>query len=176
VTHGFWARWSRRVQRRPWLAGGAAVAVLVLLALPFLSLRLAFTDAGTNPPSYTSRQAYDLLAKGFGPGANGPLVVALELPAPGAPRTVAALRADLARQPDVAFASPPQYSPAATAAVLTVIPRTSPQDSRTSAPVQELRDTIVPRATAGTGVRALIGGPTAAWPGPGGSSPRRPPS
>jgi putative drug exporter of the RND superfamily len=162
VTHGFWARWSRRVQRRPWVAGGAAVAVLVLLALPFLSLRLAFTDAGTNPPSYTSRQAYDLLAKGFGPGANGPLVVALKLPARGAPRTVAALRADLARQPDVAFASPPRYSPAATAAVLTVIPRTSPQDSRTSALVQELRDTVVPRATAGTGVRALIGGPSAA--------------
>jgi RND superfamily putative drug exporter len=163
VTHGFWARWSRRVQRRPWLAGGAAVAVLVLLAVPFLSLRLAFTDAGTNPPSYTSREAYDLLAKGFGPGANGPLVVALELPERGGgPHAVFALRADLARQPDVAFASPPRYSPAGTAAVLTVIPRTSPQDASTSALVQDLRDTVVPRATAGTGVRVLIGGPTAA--------------
>jgi RND superfamily putative drug exporter len=162
ATRGFWWTWSRGVQRRPWLAGGAAVAVLMLLALPFLSLRLAFTDAGTDPSSYTSRQAYDLLATGFGPGTNGPLVVALELPGAAGQRTVAALGADLARQPDAAFVSPPRYSRARTAAVLTVVPRTSPQDSRTSALVRSLRDTVVPRATAGTGVTALIGGPTAA--------------
>lgn len=85
---------GRQVQRHPWLAGGAAVAILVLLAVPFTSLRLAFTDAGTNPPSYTSRQAYDLLANGFGPGANGPLVVALALPGgTGQPGAVTTLRA-----------------------------------------------------------------------------------
>ena len=112
-TSGFWWAWSRRVQRHPWLTGGAAVAVLVLLALPFASLRLAFTDAGTEPSSYTSRQAYDLLAHGFGPGANGPLVVALRIPGPAA---VATLRADMARQPDVALVGPPQFSPAGTAA------------------------------------------------------------
>jgi RND superfamily putative drug exporter len=175
-TGGFWWAWSRRVQRHPWLTGSAALAVLVLLALPFGALRLAFTDAGTEPSSYTSRQAYDLLAQGFGPGANGPLVVALQVPRPaglgdpaGAPApvsardsAVAALRADLARQPDVALASPAQFSPAGTAAVLTVIPRTSPQDAQTSALVRSLRDTVVPRATAGTGITALIGGPTAA--------------
>jgi RND superfamily putative drug exporter len=135
---GFWWTWSRRVQRRPWLAGGAAVVLLALIAIPFASLRLAFTDAGTEPSSYTSRQAYDLLVQGFGPGTSGPLVVALQLPGPAGQRTVTALRTDLARQHDVAFVSPPQYSPARNAAVLTVIPR--------------------------------------AWPGPGGSSPRRPPS
>ena len=163
-THGFWARWSRRVQRRPWLAGGAAVAALVLLAVPFLSLRLAFTDAGTDPSSYTSRQAYDLLAQGFGPGTNGPLVMALQLPGagPAARTAVPALRTDLARQRDVAFVSPPRYSPAAAAAVLTVIPRTSPQDASTGSLVQNLRNTVVPEATAGTRVRVLIGGPTAA--------------
>jgi len=161
-THGFWARWSRRVQRRPWLAGGAAVAVLVLLAVPFGSLRLAFTDAGTDPSSYTSRQAYDLLAQGFGAGASGPLAVALQLPGPAGRATVAALRADLVRQADVAFVSPPRYSPGAAAAVLTVIPRTSAQDARTAALVQGLRNTVVPKATAGTQVRVLIGGPTAA--------------
>jgi RND superfamily putative drug exporter len=135
---GFWWTWSRRVQRRPWLAGGAAVVLLALIAIPFASLRLAFTDAGTEPSSYPSRQAYDLLVQGFGPGTSGPLVVALQLPGPAGQRTVTALRTDLARQHDVAFVSPPQYSPARNAAVLTVIPR--------------------------------------AWPGPGGSSPRRPPS
>lgn len=85
----------------------------MLLALPFASLRLAFTDAGTEPSSYTSRQAYDLLAQGFGPGTNGPLVVALRMPAAalGGPAAIAALRSDLASQPDVAQVSPPQFSP-----------------------------------------------------------------
>jgi putative drug exporter of the RND superfamily len=162
LTQGFWWAWARQVQRRPWLACSAALAALALLALPFISLRLAFTDAGTNPASYTSRQAYDLLATGFGPGTNGPLVVALDLPGAGGQDTAAALRTDIARQQDVAYVSPPAYSPDRAAAVLTVIPRTSPQDVRTSALVQRLRDTVVPRATARTGVRALIGGQTAA--------------
>ncbi len=165
---GFWWAWSRRVQRHPWLAGGAAIGVLLVLALPFLSLRLAFTDAGTNPSSYPSRQAYDLLAKGFGPGTNGPLVVALSLSATAGAgtaagqATVTSLGADLAGQADVVDVSPPQCSVNREAAMLTVIPATSPQDSRTSALVQYLRDTVVPRATAGTGVTALIGGQTAA--------------
>jgi len=89
------------------------------------------------------------------------------VPAGAGTGTVAALRGDLTDQPDVASVSPAQYSPAEysparTAAVLTVIPRTSPQDARTSALVHYLRDTVVPRATAGTGVTALIGGQTAA--------------
>ena len=162
ITHGWWWAWSRRVQRRPWLAGTTALALLALLAVPFASLRLAFTDAGTSPASYTSRQAYDLITNGFGPGANGPLLVAVKLPGPGGERTVASLRADLTRQPDVSFVTPPDYNQAKTAAALTVIPRTSPQDARTAALVQRLRQVTVPGATAGTGVRALIGGETAA--------------
>src|SRR6266536_4566634 len=100
-------------------------------AVPFLSLRLAFTDAGTNPASYTSRQAYDLLAKGFSPETNGPLVVAVALPRPADGAPLAVLRADLAGQPDVEYVGPAQYNPGRTAAALTVIPRTSP---RTPAP------------------------------------------
>jgi RND superfamily putative drug exporter len=161
---GFWWKWSRQVQARPWLAGGAAAAALVVLALPVLSLRLAFTDAGTSPAAYTSRHAYDLLADGFGPGSNGPLVVALELPAGAGPShaAVASLRGQLAAQPDVAFVRPPQYDQAGNAGVLTVVPRTSPQDARTSALVQRLRNVVVPGATAHTGVRALVGGETTA--------------
>jgi RND superfamily putative drug exporter len=161
-AHGWWWRWSRQVQRRPWLAGATALAALALLAVPFTSLRLAFTDAGTSPASYTSRQAYDLLTRGFGPGANGPLVVALNLSGPAGQPAVASLRGDLARQPDVLSVTPPHYNPAKTAAVLTVIPRTSPQDARTAALVQRLRRSAVPHAVAGTGISALIGGETAA--------------
>jgi len=158
---GFWWTWARLVQRRRWLASGGAVAALVLIALPFASLRLAFTDAGTNPASYTSRQAYDLLARGFGPGTNGPLVVVLSAPDARSGHAAVALRADLAATPDVASVSAPVLSNDRTAAVLTVVPRTSPQDARTAALVHRLRDSVVPAATAGTRIRALVGGQTA---------------
>ncbi|HEY7432990.1 MAG TPA: MMPL family transporter [Streptosporangiaceae bacterium] len=163
TAQGWWWRWSRQVQRRPWQAGALALAALALLAVPFASLRLAFTDAGTGPASYTSRQAYDLIAKGFGPGTNGPLVMALGPLSSGgqARHVVAALRSDLARQPDVSFLTAPVYNPAGTAAVLTVIPRTSPQDARTAALVQRLRQLAAP-PSAGPGIRTLIGGQTAA--------------
>jgi putative drug exporter of the RND superfamily len=86
----------------------------------------------------------------------------LGLPGPGSPATVAALREDMVRQPDVASVSPPVYSPDRTAAVLTVIPRTSPRDALTSTLVRHLRDDVVPRAVGGTGAVVLIGGQTAA--------------
>ncbi len=78
----FWYRWSRMIQRRAWISAVLALAVLVTLALPLFSMRLAFTDAGNDPTSLTTRQAYDLLAEGFGPGFNGPLVVATPLSSP----------------------------------------------------------------------------------------------
>ena len=79
---GFWYRWSRFVQRRAWVTGTVAVLVLIGLALPLFSMRLAFTDAGNDPTSLTTRQAYDLLAQGFGPGFNGPLVIAADMKGP----------------------------------------------------------------------------------------------
>ncbi len=75
----FWYRWSRMIQRRPWTSGIVALLVLVALAIPLFSMRLAFTDASNDPTSLTTRQAYDLLAEGFGPGFNGPLVLAAPL-------------------------------------------------------------------------------------------------
>jgi putative drug exporter of the RND superfamily len=158
----FWWRWSRQVQRRPRVTGGAALLVLVLLAMPFVSMHLAFTDAGTDPTSYTTRQAYDLLAQGFGPGSAGPLVIAAELPAGGDPGVAARLRSDLSTLQDVKFVSPAQYNAAGNAAVITVIPGTSPQDARTSALVKQIRQDVIPEAVRGTGVRALVGGATAA--------------
>ncbi len=72
------ARWAVGVQRRPWLALGGGLAVLVLLALPFLGVRYGFPDAGNDRAGTTTRQAYDMLAEGFGPGANGPLLLVSE--------------------------------------------------------------------------------------------------
>ena len=68
----FWKRWSHMVQRRPWPAFVGALVVLVVIALPVFSMRLGFGDAGNNPKGDTSREAYDLLAKGFGPGLQRP--------------------------------------------------------------------------------------------------------
>ena len=80
IEQTMWYRWSRVVQRRPWPAAIGGLAFLLLLAIPLLSMRLAFPDAGGNPKADTSRQAYDLVAEGFGPGFNGPLVLAAEFP------------------------------------------------------------------------------------------------
>ncbi|MBO0727787.1 MAG: MMPL family transporter [Acidimicrobiaceae bacterium] len=163
VERGFWWRWSRTVQRRPALCGMAALAVLVLLSLPLFSMRLAFSDAGNDPTNLTTRHAYDLLARGFGPGFNGPLVVAAELPGNAAGRaTLAAFDQRLATVPGVARTQPPVFNPAGNAAVVIVYPTTAPQDAATASLVKHLRSTVIPDATRGTGVSILVGGETAA--------------
>ena len=159
---GAWWRWSRRVQRRPALIGAAAVTALVILALPLISLRVGYGDAGNNPDSFASRQAYDLLARGFGPGSNGPLVIATTVPDASGPATLGSLRRELAATPGVAGVSAVQPNPTGSAAVLTVTPASAPQAQRTVDLVHHIRDQVIPRALAGSGVRALVGGETAA--------------
>ena len=156
------ARWSHAVQRRPWTAAIAATAVLLALAAPALGMRLGFPDAGNDPPSTMTRQAYDLNTRGFGPGTNGPLVIATELNDAAAKPRVAALAARLRHEPGVAFVAAPRFNAAGDAAMLTVIPTGSPQAAETSALVHRLRDDVVPSALRGSGVTAEIGGVTAA--------------
>jgi RND superfamily putative drug exporter len=158
---GFWHSWSRLIQRRAWVTGVLAALVLVLLAIPVFSMRLAFTDAGNDPTSLTTRQSYDLLAQGFGPGFNGPLVVAVALPGPGAEGTVRHLRSALADTSGVAFVVPPQYNAAHTGAVLVAYPTTSPQAAPTQTLVRTLRTDVIPPVVAGTHVDAQVGGETA---------------
>jgi RND superfamily putative drug exporter len=160
--HSFWWRWSRVVQRRPWLAGGSALAVLIVLALPVFSMQLLFTDAGNNPTSLTTRRAYDLLAEGFGPGSNGPLVIAVDLPAGTSAALPNQIAAAVRSTEDVAFVSPPQLNPAGDAAVIVAIPATSPQDKATESLVHHLRGGVIPAVVKSTGARALVGGVTAA--------------
>jgi putative drug exporter of the RND superfamily len=156
------ARWSHAVQRRPWLAAIAATALLLALAAPALGMRLGFPDAGNDPPDTMTRQAYDLTTKGFGPGANGPLVIAAELPDPSARGELDALATRLRGEDGVAFVPDPQISRDGTAAIVTVTPTTSPQDAETEDLVNRLRDDVVPRQLAGSGITAEIGGVTAA--------------
>jgi RND superfamily putative drug exporter len=160
VRTGFWFRWSRRIQRRPWPYALTALVLLLVLAFPVTSLKLGFPDAGNDPKGTTTRTAYDLLAKGFGKGYNGPLIVAISLPRPAdlavAQRLDAALRAD----PGSATVSPPQPNSATdpTAAIITVVPRTAPQDAATGTWVRHIRSDVIKPAVAGTGVTALTTG------------------
>jgi len=157
---GFWYRWSRTVQRHPLVSGLAALLVLLCLAIPMFSMRQAFTDAGNDPTSTTTRQAFDALATGFGPGFNGPLIIAADVPA-GQQGTVQHLADTIRTTPGVAYSSPAQLNATGTAAIIVAYPTTDPQAAQTEALVHHLRDQVIPSATAGTGVSAYVGGETA---------------
>ena len=153
-----WYRLSRVVQARPWLGALGGCALLLLLAAPVLSLRLGFSDEGNFPADSGTRQAYDLLAEGFGPGANGPLLIVAETPQPDDLSTLAGV-ADAVRITDgVAMASPPMPSPDGGAALIRVQPTTGPQDAATEDLVEHLRGEVIPAALAGTAVSANLGG------------------
>ncbi|HVB94158.1 MAG TPA: MMPL family transporter [Acidimicrobiales bacterium] len=159
-ARGFWYRWSRSIQKRPVIAGLAALLCLVVLALPLFSMRLAFTDAGNDPTNVTTRQAFDALATGFGPGFNGPLIVAATVPAGQLP-TVDRLQSQISHTPGVAFATPVRPSRSGADAVIIAYPTTSPQSKQTESLVATLRNDVIPSSTSGSGVVALVGGETA---------------
>jgi RND superfamily putative drug exporter len=156
-----WGRWSRFVSRRPAVLAIAAGLIMLVLAAPFLSLRLGSSDQGNDPKSTTTRKAYDLLAQGFGPGFNGPFLVVAETSGPRDLATMATLQRRLAATPGVAQVSPPRPSPNGRAAILQLIPKASPQDKETSALLKTVRKTVVPEVTAGTGLAVHVGGITA---------------
>jgi RND superfamily putative drug exporter len=161
-----WARWTRLLERRPALFAVAAAALMLLIAVPALSMRLGSSDEGNDPAGNTTRKAYDLLARGFGPGFNGPLQLVAEV---RSPNQVAALRsavAATARDADVATATPARLLPAtrpggARVAIAQVVPRGSPQDASTTDLLHRLRDHVLPGATRGSGLHVLVGGQTA---------------
>jgi RND superfamily putative drug exporter len=156
------ARWSHAVQRRPWTAAIVATAILLALAAPALGMRLGFPDAGNDKPGTMTRQAYDLISEGFGPGSNGPLVIVAELPNPQARTAVDGLAAQLREDPGVAYVAPPRFNGGDTAAIVTAIPTTSPQDAATTDLVDHLRHTVIPDALQGSGVTTKLGGVTPA--------------
>jgi putative drug exporter of the RND superfamily len=157
------ARWSHVVQRRPWPFAIGALVILLALAAPALGMRLGFPDAGNDPPDTMTRQAYDLNTEGFGPGTNGPIQIAAEIPnTPEAKNQINDFANTLRSTPDVAFVTPARINQAGDAALITVIPKTSPQDQATEDLVNHLRDDVVPTQLAGTGINVEIGGVTAA--------------
>jgi RND superfamily putative drug exporter len=160
TRESIWFRWSRVVQHRPWTAALCGLAVLLVLAVPFLSLRAGFSDTGNNPTSDTTRRAYDLLSDGFGPGFNGPLLIAARTPS--GPGALAGLAEALPSVPGVAQASPVIPNQSGRAAVIRVIPTTSPQSEATTRLIDRLRDSVIPRTLRGTDATVYVGGITAA--------------
>ncbi len=161
VTSGPWYRWSRSIERQTGLWAAVSLLLVVVVALPVFTLRLGLDDAGTDPPSSTTRQAYDLLAKGFGPGFNGPLELVAPVHGPADQAAFSrALRA-VSHEPGIVTSTPPRVSPAGTAAVALLYPSTAPQAAQTMKLLDHLRSRVVPAADAGSGLDVLIGGVTA---------------
>ena len=154
-------RWSRLIQRDPWQAAIAGLAILVVLALPVLGLRLGFSDTGNAPESSTTRQAYDLLAEGFGPGFNGPLMLVSAVPEGTDPAALERVAEQLRDTPGIASVSPPTVSESGEVVRWVAFPTTAPQDAATTALVRDLRDEVLPAAAEGTDLDVVVTGFTA---------------
>ncbi|MER6747628.1 MMPL family transporter [Streptomyces fungicidicus] len=163
VPTGFAARWSAFVERHPKLLGAVALVVMAVLALPTLSLHLGTSDQGNDPKGSTTRQAYDLLADGFGPGVNGPLTLVTGVDGAEDRLALDNLDTTLRQTEGVASVSPVTYGQGGDTAYLTVIPESSPQSKQTSDLVDRLRDDVLPRAESGTALDLQVGGVTAGY-------------
>jgi RND superfamily putative drug exporter len=157
---GLGYRLSRMVQRAPVLFLAGSLVILLGLAAPVLAMRLGTSDAGNNPPSYTSRRSYDLLSRGFGPGFNAPIIVGFAVNDAAAATKVEQLPAALKGVDGVAGVSPPTFNQDRSAAVITVFPSTEPQAQETADLVHRLR-TMVHQSFNGSSGQALVGGTTA---------------
>ncbi len=154
----FWERWSRLLQRRPWQAAMAGMAVLLLLGAPTLALRLGSADAGSLPKEQTTRRAYDLLAEGFTPGFTGPFLLVADTPNDAARQSLPELVKQIRATPGFAFVTEPQPTPDGTAAVITAIAQTSPQDEKTRTLLHDLRQKVIPAAIGDSGAKVYVGG------------------
>jgi putative drug exporter of the RND superfamily len=158
-----WERWATTVAKHAWPFAILGVAILLVLAMPVLSMRLGETDDGNLPTSATQRQAYDLIAQGFGPGTNGPLLVAVELPSAADSEVLTTIATALAKTPGVHAVLPPQLSPDKTVAQIGVLPTTAPDSAQTADLVQHLRSQVLPAAVGTSGAKAYVGGLTATF-------------
>ncbi|MEI2785584.1 MAG: MMPL family transporter [Candidatus Nanopelagicales bacterium] len=164
---GKWAHYGHVLQKRPWFYTLAAALLVMVMAIPYFSIRLGFPDDSGQPVGSPARIAYDLTAEGFGPGSNGPFFVAVQLPYALDEDSLRGLIQDLNETPGVDRTIPNEamvpisVTANQTIAAIQVIPETSPQDPATDELLQRLRTETIPRAEEGTTMRAYVGGSTA---------------
>ncbi len=156
-----WYRWAQLVNRRAAILSVFALGAIVMLALPFFSMRLGFPDASTDPATSTTQQAYQLLAKGFGPGFSGPLQVVGQVHTTSDQNRFGAFMKLVQDQPGVARVLPPRLSSNGKAEIAVVYPTTRPQDTATANLVNWIRSEV-PETEAGTAMSISVGGVTAA--------------
>jgi RND superfamily putative drug exporter len=149
------------VQSHPWPLAVGSLAVMLLLIVPIFGMRLQTSDAGNDPGSSSTRQAFDMLAAGFGPGFNGPLTVVTEFHSPAQKDTLPELRSELLARPDVVAVTAPELAPSGNVAVMQVYPGSAPQDQATVDLVNDLRSNVGPKYASQTGATMLVGGFTA---------------
>jgi RND superfamily putative drug exporter len=166
TKEGLWSRWANAIARHPLLAGLAALAILLPLTIPLLSLSLGQQDTAALSTSTTARRAYDLLSESFGPGVNGPLIVAVSLGSPAKnssdPR-LQTLQKDVSSTHGVAAITPVQIDHSGTTAYFNAIATTGPAEKATEELVQRLRADTIPSAERGTDMQADVGGSTAGY-------------
>jgi RND superfamily putative drug exporter len=158
-----WEKWAHLVASHAWPFAVFAVAVLVALAWPVISMRLGESDDGNLPSSSTQRQAFDLIATGFGEGANGPLLVVVELPEAGDNALADSIATAVGKTPGVSEVAPAELSPNGMVAQIAVIPSSAPDSQATADLVGTLRHDVLPAAVGHSGAVAYVGGLTATF-------------
>ena len=164
-----WVRWSHLVRRHRFVAAATGLGILLAVAAPFLGVHFGFPDSGNSAEDSSTRNAYDLLADGFGPGVNGPLLITTTTTLPdgsgdsstGATALADRLTTAMTSTPGVAAVSPVQRGPAGDTAIMIVTPTTGPQDPRTEDLVRTLRADVIPTAIAGSDAAVHVGGAAA---------------
>lgn len=156
-----WRRWSQMIERNPVRWVTAAALFVLLLGLPTLSMRTGSSDAGNDAKNTTTFKAYELLARGFGPGYNGPLTLVATLPKGSDSAALESLRSIVAKDAGVATVFPAMFSQDSQSAVISIYAKSAPQDEATSDLVKRLREQIIPSAMSGTDIRVYVGGSVA---------------
>jgi putative drug exporter of the RND superfamily len=156
-----WQRWGEHVSTNAWPYAIGVTIFLLALTAPVLGLRLGFPDAGTLPDTRTERRAYDMVAEGFGPGINGPLVVAVDISSDAS--VVEPLLDAITADEGIAAVSPPDVNAEAGVATLLAFPTTAPQDDATLDTIERLRADVFPRVLHESPARAHVGGSTASF-------------
>jgi RND superfamily putative drug exporter len=161
VIEGGWQRWARFVARRPRVLSLVALIVIITIGLPLFSLHLGISDQGSDPSGSTTRMGYDLLSKGFGAGFNGPLTIVGSIHNQADKTAMQNLDASLTGKPDVFVVAPVSYNPQGNVGLIYLVPKTSPQDTKTTDLINALRDKYVPDATKTSHTAIYVGGETA---------------
>jgi RND superfamily putative drug exporter len=158
IESGGWARWSSAIQRRPILWSVAATLLLIVLCIPAFNIRLGSADSGNDAKGTTTRAAYDLLAKGFGPGYSGPLLLVASMPRGSDASVLNTLSASVANDEDVAQVIPAFITPDRLLGIITVYPKSSPQSAVTTDLIGRLRNITIPDILKNSQVHVYVGG------------------